>query len=297
MGRFKKNNPGCKCCGAPPCNCISIITSDCNSSTPDVFYYDLSMSGITNDTCSDCDTWNGDFKLCWDGNDTWRSAPSSLTHCGHSAGDPLYVLERTGGSYVLEAKGMGQKWAVATGSWNCAGTNVLAKGATVLTCSCPATATLDPCVECPECDPVTSAPARVQIDFTGIVNRCSTTAGTFKKCTDWNATFVLNRISNLCTYYFRNDSAWMLYCPGSPFGTGAYVTIWAGVVDYADGDYGWSVSMQINVINQQRFFIETWQWKQTGKFDCSTARTLSLTTDTDNLFCDWSGSSVTLTPL
>lgn len=89
----------------------------------------ISVTGLANDTCSDCDTWNGNFVLCYVSGDKWESPAYDGTECGHTAGDPLWRLERKGaiGSeyYELLAVGIGFRWTKTSATWSCLANNTL----------------------------------------------------------------------------------------------------------------------------------------------------------------------------
>lgn len=288
MGRFKKNNPGCKCC--PPCNCITIATTDCATAPYDPFYWDLSVAGLTNDDCTSCATWNGDFKLCYTGNDTWESAKSSSTSCGHTAGDPLWKLTRSGGYYNLDALGLGYRWRLATGSWSCGRQNTLTlQEPTPVPAPCgnvPSTLDLDPCIlECGNCTAGTT-PNRVQLQFANITDKCAV----FWLCTQLNATFVLDVTTNIC--FYRYPTA-VLVGPCTGGNTMAF-DIWCQI-----DSQGWLVTVR-GVAGSPQSYTEWafFRWSSGGgAFDCSASRTATLIDRHDPIFCDFANATCTITPL
>lgn len=301
MGRFKKNSPGCRCCGAPPCNCISVNTTDCGSSTPDVFYYTFTMPGLSNDACASCSIWSGDHKLCWDGSDTWRTAISTSAACGHTAGDPLYTLTRTGGYYVLEAKGLAYRWRLATASWQCAKPNTLTLVTPLPTpapCSgFPGTVVLTACAACQYCGPPGTFPNRVQIDIVNVANGyCGGTfPGDLKDCASaLNATFILNRVSNTCTH-IKGWTSDVLQCAGINEARSWNMFQEASVARITSSLYWWQYRiLLVNATGKARYI--TFRYTSATAFDCSVPRTLTFISQ-DLYFCDWSGATVTLTPL
>jgi len=72
---------------------VSITTSEGG----DVSIYTFSVSGVTNGDCSACDSWNGDWELCWRGDDEWDSGVDTGTDCEKLAGEPFYKLVIAGG--------------------------------------------------------------------------------------------------------------------------------------------------------------------------------------------------------
>jgi len=110
---LKKHNPGCTCC--EPCTCKSVIVSLVDYPS----YYDITVAGLVDDfSCSSCASWNGDFRLCYNGiTGLWQSPNSSLSACGHVLGEPLWKLERISASnHLLTAVGIGDRWEKTT-SW------------------------------------------------------------------------------------------------------------------------------------------------------------------------------------
>jgi hypothetical protein len=281
----KRNSPGCGCCDTCPCEQVN--TAKC----VDVSAYTFSMSGVSNSDCTECSVFNGDFTLCKVPTaDQWDTPAYAGTPCGHTTGNPLYRLSVGGGYYTLSALGTGTAWRKSSASWVCAGTNVLTASATSPDCSgFPATVTLTPCATCGICDPTASMPASVQIDISGVTNRAC-------DCDNLNGTFVLDKVSGSCLRWYENRT--LLGCPWNT----ACDQRWVGIrveVGSSFAGYYWVLRIHLGApsiycLNVEQHFV----YMSAVTFDCSVPRTMTLTRDADNWFCDgWGAASVTLTPL
>jgi hypothetical protein len=173
----------CKC--VPVDECRLITTPGC---AEDASIYLISVSGLANDDCSSCNTWNGAFSLKYASAGVWESPASSSTSCGHTDGDPLWRLSYASSTYTLEAIGIGYRWRLSGASWVCNGTNVLSRTNPYFVpdpcSSVPASITVVPCtVECALC--TGTMPDTISVTLSGLVDGgtlltcyCSTLNGT-----------------------------------------------------------------------------------------------------------------------
>lgn len=212
-------SPGCCHC-IPVCECEFVANPVCPFSK-DVTKYTISVAGLTNDDCTNCADWNGDFELCWVDINVWESAASASTNCGHTSGDPLWRLTGAlstgaGNYFTLVAVGLGHSWRIAASSWVCAAENILSNAGVVIVpnpCSgLPATITLTPCQQpCEFCD--AEPPATMSVEISGIENHPLFPDYGCAYCDSFNAVYVLDRLSPCtwfvdgeldCSYYFAD---------------------------------------------------------------------------------------------
>lgn len=183
-------------CPTPPIPCEFITNLPC---VDDANVYSMSVQ-MTNNDCTNCAAWSGDFDLVWDsGTSTWKSPASDTTSCGHTAGDPLWKMYfQTIGlsSYVvLEAMGLGYRWRVLRASWRCANENTLTYFTAIAPEPCngrPDTITVTPCqFLCTPCGGI--SPATMTVTLSGFYDN----AGIYCDCDFLNDSFILDPINGL----------------------------------------------------------------------------------------------------
>lgn len=138
---------GCDCCLQP---CEDCIRCDVGA-TPAQFA--LSVSSITNASCSNCDRWNGDWILTQqclvvEGGDScrWQTPIEADAPCDIScAGCSRWALILGSSFAVLLADENNMAgYRLAIGSFDCATSNVLTLNTASLRCNWPATLTVTP---------------------------------------------------------------------------------------------------------------------------------------------------------
>jgi hypothetical protein len=285
---LKKNNPGCACCAlTPPCPCYRVYLTIADHGVPYNQYYptvfNLTVSGLTDDNCDSCDTWNGEFELCWDATEKdWRSPASSTTACGHSSGDPLYKLEVSPGGvpWGLTALGLGYSWELAAQAFDPFGSNNMELGIPVDPNPCndvPDPVVVTACI--PECDGCSTKDTTISVTLSGWPDfDCD--------CSEANDTFVLRSQSPFegqCHYSFRGDMATCqslippviyikAYTRNGPFQNLDNVG-WAVFVTYETTLYNWELPGWIKAYSSATYW---WDSGGVSAFDCTATRTLTL---------------------
>lgn len=199
--------------GANCCNCLPGTTC-CACLTRSTLRqsWTMTISGITNGTCSSCSQYNGTFILYWNYDchwTDWRATPATCVGTtGIVACDPhnTWTLRLETGTFKLRSTaeaGGGllsvSIYELAEASWNCSGSNVMTRTANV-TSSCatgsfPATVTLTPSASvmtlC-DCEPAYDAiAARWKVTITGVT-------ALLCNCDTINAEHTLTRDSSAC---------------------------------------------------------------------------------------------------
>lgn len=266
--------PWYPCCCVPVEECRLIATTSGGNTlcAKESSIYTLTISGLTNDSCSSCADWNGTFDLQYMFEARWDSPPSASTNCGHTAGDPLWRLEYDAATsyYILTALGIGFRWRLAKASWTCAGTNTLslvyplpvpAPCATL-----PATLALTPCITvCTCCS--SGMPASISVTFSGIANNLC------DGCTGFNATFLLAR-SSTCHWY--RDGTWSC---SAAIGTPKYsIQAWVETSAYANTKFWVWLSFGSIILPSVRSAGYDWVYDKGsgGALDCSGTYTPTL---------------------
>ena len=259
-------------------------------------YNTITVAGIANSSCTDCATWNGTFKLCYIGNDTWESPAHTGTECSHVSGDPLWRLTYGGLLWTLTAVGMGTDWTQVI-SWTCSGINTvdLSGGGSGNCTSYPTTITIQPCRQCTNCVTDTM-PKSAQVQISGISNSACV-------CSGVNATFVFDGFAASCQ--LLHDEPTLLLCPGIwDCSLHSWVSMALQALQLRNGNMGWRLMIILGtsgtLCSWGAIYYE-WDSGGTAVFDCSVSRTLSYVPDWglgDNYFCTgWESATVTLTPL
>lgn len=279
----------CRC--LPIEECRFVTTTDCLN---DASIYRIITSGLTNDDCSDCSSWNGTFDLQYAAANTWESPASALSACNHVSGDPLWRLDNyTVGPtryYRLEAVGLGYVWRILASSWQCGYDNILTYAPAVIVpnpcLSLPATITASPCVKiCSFCledtetgtgtgtgDVLSDTLSVTLSGWTYYPNGCS-------DCTFMNGTFLLSRTRN-CQWVATGTG----YCGACPieYSVSAYLSNNA----FGYTDVGWYVYIILRSATGTCVGIPTsgpvrqdivFRWGSGSFFpiDCTTTRTLT----------------------
>jgi hypothetical protein len=295
-------------CNQPPCNC-GLLPASCGfEGAPSI--YRIRVPTLTNDACANCDVWSGDFELCYNPSKylQWQSPAYSGTQCGHTSGSPLWQLNRYGSSsfifYQLLAVGLGYRWTLPLADWSCTLNNTLALAYPLpLPGPCgsvPSEIFLRSCAVCNAfCVNGFEAPAHVQIEF-------STIADGVCGCDPelMGSTFVLDPTASatgavVCQWQL-NDIGNLPNCAGY---TGQCQTrLYATILDLGGADgVSWIVTLQrICLFVDTPKFIIRWKWSSgsSADIDCAIPRTLTLyDVDDPDAVCDWTGSTVTLTPV
>jgi hypothetical protein len=107
---------------------------------------------------------------------------------------------------------------------------------------------------------------------------------------------VLNRVSNLCQLVKNWRATPSMRCMGLSAYNGSWWDRHVAYVSGFPGNYGWYYEIQMRTnVSGQTFYIR-FKYTNAAKFDCSVARTLTFQNQSLP-FCNWSGATVTLTPL
>lgn len=91
------DSSGCTCCLDETCDCPCCPAGYWSE-------YTFTISGITNNHCSDCTSWNGTWTLKWVGGCTWQTDEVAPTpSCGvFIGGEPMWTLWCFKGTWVLQ---------------------------------------------------------------------------------------------------------------------------------------------------------------------------------------------------
>jgi len=147
-GGFKKNNPGCNCCGATAC---SFCTS---GTTPETI--SVTISGVTDSYCDACSTLDGTYVLTKTAADpcVWDySTPIFTQQCGvynppSSRSWYLKIFATLSGGWQFEIGSVGLADAIYTLSlaspFDCSVARTLNRTQQGTACSFPSTVTITP---------------------------------------------------------------------------------------------------------------------------------------------------------
>lgn len=198
------------------------------------------------------------------------------------------------GYYYLEAITGGGVYRVAQASWNCSQSNTLPMYTAPVFCqNWPMSITVTPCASCLFCDPTTSLPASIQLDISGLTNNAC-------DCDVLNGTFVLDRATQGCTRTYYSATV-LTGCPTSMWCPGARELTITATAQSMVGGVGWAVRLTLGRATYYFCGYSTVEYKwvtAAEAFDCSEEHELDFANTTDNYFCgNWSGATVTLTPL
>jgi hypothetical protein len=292
-------------CNQPPCNC-GLLPASCGfEGAPSIYH--IRVPTLTNDACANCDVWSGDFKLCYNPSKflQWQSPAYSGTQCGHTAGSPLWQLNRYSSSsftfYQLLAVGLGYRWTLPLADWSCKLNNTLALAYPLpLPGPCgsvPSEIFLRSCGVCTAfCVNGFEAPAHVQVEF-------STIADGVCGCDPelMGSTFVLDPTATfpsigptICNW--QDEIGNLPNCTDP----GCLTTLSAAILDLGGADgVSWIVTLRRIGLCARKFEVR-WKWSSgsSADIDCAIPRTLTLyDVDDPDAVCDWTGSTVTLTPV
>ena len=133
------------CCGGTPLVCCGCASQP--------LQWTLTVVGVVNDECTECNILNGVFTLTYIGGCQWRSEEVA-SFCDDPEPQPKWTLLGCNSSF-------GDVWALISASpipnggdiaayirdrvtWNCLGQNVMDLDTPMIRCSMPPTATLVP---------------------------------------------------------------------------------------------------------------------------------------------------------
>lgn len=296
------------------CSCASSVgdaATCCGAFDPISTMWMLRVPKMINVGCTHCSVWEGDFELCLVGFDRWESPPYAGTECGHSAGDPLWKLELVGTSagyhFQLEAVGLGYRWTQSCAAWQCRKRNALSLSYPLPSpqpCDLvPDTLTLFSCLECHHwCATGIESPESVQIEFNDVLD------GACGCATELDSAFIVDSVAAFGNEPMNAICEWLDTTLGNVPACGGFTTwcttrLRARVQDLGGADgVSWVVRLErtcFPYVATPVFAIE-WKWASggTADIDCSLPRTLTLDSVSDpDAVCDWTGSTVTLTPL
>lgn len=282
-----------RCCGGvTPPTCEYVLTTDC---AEDASQYTFSMSGLTNDGCSDCSHWNGSFTLSkttdGSGDVLWETPADASTYCGKTSGDPLYELRRPlglGQYYTLTANGIGVQWRLIASSWDCSNRNILSIAATGTDCSSPPS-TVDlipckgPCSICTDGD----SPGKLLVEVPVLAN------GTCTDCADLADNYVIDK-TNDCewTGYFPNPTT----CSG-PYGVWTWLEVMVTIYSSFGHDYIWCRLRFLNAAKTDGVVICAWLDELVSEPDCMAFDQFEIINVDSYIVCDPDGAPVAITAI